>query len=395
MNMLRCYALVSLALLVSGDLLCRAAEPQFQKVDVFPAGMHGVTLYRIPGIVVTPKGTVLAYCEARRDSRADWGEIEIHLRRSLDGGKSWLPAQHIAHHGQRMEGNPRKKTGGETEQTVNNPVAIVDHHTGAIEFLYCLNYARCFSIRSQDDGETWSQPVEITQTFKPFRSRYPWKVIATGPGHGSQLASGRLLVPVWMAYGDVGDHSPSFCGTIYSDDHGKTWKAGEVAVPNEGIFHHPNESMLATFDDGQVMLITRSVSEPNRKIVTKSKTGIGDWGTPQFHPQLLEPVCMASILSVPSRDGDEELVLFTNPHSVARDKKGEEVPAGRGKRRNLTIKLSRDRGATWEVSRTIDEGPSAYSDLAFLPDGTILCLYEGDKTIACARMNLEWIMESK
>ena len=395
MKMLRCSVLMSLALLVFGDSPCLAAEPQFQKVDVFPAGMHGVTLYRIPGIVVTPKGTVLAYCEARRDSRADWGEIEIHLRRSLDGGKSWLPVQHIAHHGQRMEGNPRKKTGGEAEQTVNNPVAIVDHHTGAIEFLYCLNYARCFSIRSQDDGETWSQPVEITQTFEPFRDRYPWKVIATGPGHGSQLAGGRLLVPVWMAYGDVGDHSPSFCGTIYSDDHGKTCKAGEVAVPNEGMFHHPNESMLTTFDDGQVMLITRSVSQPNRKIVTKSKTGIGDWGTPQFHPQLLEPVCMASILSVPSRDGDEELVLFTNPHSVAKDKKGEEVPAGRGKRRNLTIKLSRDRGATWEISRTIDEGPSAYSDLALLPDGTILCLYEGDNTIACARMNLEWIMESK
>ena len=101
----------------------------------------------------------------------------------------------------------------------------------------------------------------------------------------------------------------------------KLGRRGEVAVPNEGMFHHPNESMLTTFDDGQVMLITRSVSQPNRKIVTKSKTGIGDWGTPQFHPQLLEPVCMASILSVPSRDGDEELVLFTNPHSVAKIKR--------------------------------------------------------------------------
>ena len=69
------------------------------------------------------------------------GEIEIHLRRSLDGGKSWLPVQHIAHHGQRMEGN-HEKTGGEAEQTVSHPVAIVDHHTGAIEFLYCLNYSR-------------------------------------------------------------------------------------------------------------------------------------------------------------------------------------------------------------------------------------------------------------
>ena len=75
------------------------------------------------------------------------------------------------------------------------------------------------------------------------------------------------------------------------------------------------------------------------------------------------------------------------------NKDGKEVPAGRGKRRNLSIKHSRDDGKTWENSRTIEVGPSAYSDLAYLPDGTVLCLYEGDKTIACARMNLEWITD--
>lgn len=377
-----------LMLLSSGSL---AADPLLEKVEVFPAGLHGVTLYRIPGIVVTTKGTVLAYCEARRDSRADWGEIEVHMRRSVDGGRTWLPVQHVAHHGRRMEGNPRKKEGGEREQTVNNPVAIVDHQTGAIEFLYCLNYARCFSIRSEDDGVTWSEPIEITSTFEPFRETYPWKVIATGPGHGVQMVSGRLLVPVWLAYGKVGDHSPSFCGTIYSDDHGKTWTAGAITVPNEGEFHHPNESMLTVNGEGRVMMITRSVSKPNRKIITTSPTGIGSWGTPQFHPQLLEPICMASILSVRDPAGSGDLLVFTNPHQVALDKVGAEVPAGRGKRRNLSIKLSRDHGMNWDNSRVIEVGPSAYSDLAQLPDGTILCLYEGDQTITCARMNLDWI----
>lgn len=371
-----------------------AAEPLLEKVEVFPAGMHGITLYRIPGIVVTTKGTVIAYCEARRDSRADWGEIEVHMRRSVDGGKTWLPVQHVAHHGQRMEGNPRKKVGGEHEQTVNNPVAIVDHHTGAIEFLYCLNYAKCFSIRSEDDGVTWTDPVEITAAFERFRDTYPWKVIATGPGHGIQSEYGRLIVPVWLAYGDVGDHSPSFCGTIYSDDHGKTWSAGEITVPNKGEFHHPNESMLTVTGNGDVIMITRSVSQPNRKIITTSPTGIGSWGSPRFHSQLLEPVCMASILSVSERGGDRDLLLFTNPHQVALDKDGQEVPAGRGKRRNLSIKVSRDHGESWGSSRTIEAGPSAYSDLAQLPDGTILCLYEGDQTITCARMNLAWIMGS-
>ena len=119
-----------------------------ESTDVFPAGMNGIALYRIPGIVATTKGTVLAYCEARKNARSDWGEIEVHLRRSTDDGKTWNAPQHIAHDGSRIEGNPNKKNGGEREQTVNNPVAIVDRETGAIEFLYCINYARCYSMRS-------------------------------------------------------------------------------------------------------------------------------------------------------------------------------------------------------------------------------------------------------
>ncbi len=364
------------------------AEPRLEKTDVFPAGMNGIARYRIPGIAVTAKGTVLAYSEARKNNSSDWGEIEIHLRRSTDGGMTWEPGKHIAHFGGRLEGNPRKKEGGEKEQTVNNPVAIVDHETGAIEFLYCINYARCYSMRSTDDGLTWSAPVDITATFEPFRKHYGWKVIATGPGHGIQLKSGRLVVPIWLAYGKTGDHSPSAAATIYSDDHGKTWKAGELAVPNEGEFKNPNETMLATLADDSVMLVTRSVSKPNRKIITISPDGATGWSKPVFHDQLWEPICMASIVAHPSKPGT---LIFSNPHSLGLDKEGKEITAGRGKRQNLSIKLSRDDGKTWPVNKTLDAGLSAYSDLAVLPGGTVLCLYEADKDIACARFNLEWI----
>jgi sialidase-1 len=364
------------------------AEAFLEKVDVFPAGMEGITLYRIPGVVVTPRGTILAYCEARRNSKSDWGEIEIHLRRSVDGGKSWLPPQHIAHHGERIEGNPRKEQGGEHEQTVNNPVAIIDRETGAIEFLYCVNYARCFAIRSTDDGLSWSQPREITASFEAFRRQYAWRVIATGPGHGIQLKSGRLVVPIWLAYGQVGDHSPSAAATIYSDDHGETWQAGELAVPNEGEFTNPNETMLTQLSDGQVMLVTRSVSQASRKLVTRSPDGATQWSRPEFHSQLWEPICMASIVSHPAQAG---LVLFSNPHSLARDSQGQEIPGGRGKRQNLSLKLSRDDGRSWPVNKTLEQGSSAYSDLAVLADGTIVCLYEGDKTIVLARFNLDWL----
>ncbi len=365
-----------------------AAAPLLEHADVFPAKSHGIARYRIPGIVVTPKGTVLAYAEARKNNSSDWGEIEIHLRRSTDGGKTWLPGQQIAHRGPRLEGNPRKKTGGEREQTVNNPVAIVDRTTGAIEFLYCINYARCFAMRSTDDGLTWSDPIDITATFEPFRRHYDWKVIATGPGHGIQLRSGRLVVPIWLAYGGVGDHGPAAAATIYSDDHGRTWRAGDLAVPDTAPFGSPNESIAATLSDGRVMLMSRSLSQANRKIVTTSPDGATGWSKPTFHDELWEPRCMAGLIAHPAAPG---LLLFTNPHTLGRDAAGKEIPSAKGPRQNLTVKLSRDDGKTWPVSRTLEAGPSAYSDLAVLPDGTVLCLYEKASDIVVARFNLAWL----
>ncbi len=375
---------------LAGCIHLLSAAPLLETIDVFPPGFNGIARYRIPGIVVTTRGTVLAYCEARRNNSSDWGEIEVHMRRSTDGGKTWQPSQHIAHRAARIEGNPHKKTDeGAREQTVNNPVAIVDRVTGAIEMLYCVNYARCFSMRSVDDGVTWSHPVEITATFEPFRKHYDWKVIATGPGHGVQLKNGRLVVPIWLAYGRTGDHKPSAAATIYSDDHGKTWHAGELAVPNEGDLGNPNETMITILSDDRVMLVTRSVSAANRKIITSSADGATGWSKPVFHDELWEPVCMAGIITHPSQPGT---LLFSNPHTLALDKSGKEIPAGRGKRQNLSIKLSRDDGKTWPVNKTLEAGPSAYSDLAVLPDGTVLCLYERDQSIAAARFNLDWLM---
>jgi len=380
---------ILLTLLLSA-LKLAAAEPLLEKSEVFPPGLNGIARYRIPGIVVTTKGTVLAYAEARKNSSSDWGEIEIHLRRSTDGGKTWDAGKHIAHHGARLEGNPHKKEGGEKEQTVNNPVAIVDRETGAIEFLYCINYARCYSMRSVDDGVTWSAPVDITASFEPVRAKYDWKVIATGPGHGIQIKSGRLVVPIWLAYGKEGDHGPSAAATIFSDDHGKTWQAGDLCLPNEGDFVNPNETMITELSDGRVMLVSRSGSKANRKLITTSPDGARHWTKPVFHTQLWEPVCMASIVAHPSKPGT---LIFSNPHTLKLDKDGKEVPAGRGKRENLCIKLSRDDGKTWPVNKVFDPGKAAYSDLAVLPDGTVLCLYEADTNIVCARFNLEWLTQ--
>jgi sialidase-1 len=119
-----------------------------------------------------------------------------------------------------------------------------------------------------------------------------------------------------------------------------------------------------------------------------SEMCIRDRTKPIFHPQLWEPICMASIVAHPAQPG---LLLYSAPHTLGRDATGQEIPAKRGLRENLTIQVSRDDGQTWPVSRTLDPGKSAYSDLAVLPDGTVLCLYEGVTGLVIARFNLDWV----
>ncbi len=367
-----------------------AAESIIEKADLFKSGENGIGRFRIPGIVVTTKGTALVYCEARSDARSDWGEIQVHLRRSADGGRTWEKARQVAHFGERITGNPHKPKGGESEQTVNNPVAIVDSKTGAIHFLYCINYARCFYMRSDDDGVSFSSPVEITAAFEAFREVCDWKVLATGPGHGIQLRGGRLVVPVWLAYGKAGDHSPSMSGTIYSDDHGRSWQAGQIALPCTADWKNPNETTVVELSDGRVMLNARTASAANRRLITSSPNGATDWAAPQFDTALLDPKCMGSLIRIPAM-GARDRLLFCNPHNLKYDASGLEIPGAHAERKNLSIHLSDDDGLTWRGPKTLEEGTGAYSDLAYLSDGTTLCFYERKDSLTLARLTSDWI----
>ena len=213
----------------------QAAEPMLEKQELFVAGQGGYPSYRIPALLVTPQGSLLAACEARK-TRGDWGPIDILLRRSEDGGQTWSSPEKIADVAGTHQKNPaalRQKLADPAAVTNNNPLLIADEKTGAVHLLFCQEYMRCFYRRSDDDGRTFSEPVEITAAFEPFRKRYDWKVLATGPGHGVQLKSGRLVVPVWLSTGTGGHaHRPSVIATIYSDDHGATWQCGDI-VANE------------------------------------------------------------------------------------------------------------------------------------------------------------------
>ncbi len=383
-----------------------AAAPFLDKVDVFEAGKEGYTLYRIPGIVVTKRGTVLAYCEARKSDKGDWGTIDILLRRSTNNGTSWLPRVKIADvPGPKAKNSVAlaQKLATPGEVTYNNPVAIA-HASGGVTFLFCLEYARCFALNSDDDGVTWSKPVEITPSFDKFRPEYDWKVLATGPGHGIQLKTGRLVVPVWLSLGTGGHaHRPSVTSVIYSDDLGRTWSRGEIAGPNEGDWSIPNETCAVQLADGRVLLNMRSESKANRRLLTTSRDGATGWSKPQFHEQLLEPICMASMVRLSEAPAKNRL-LFSNPDNLSRTD-GKEAPGKGRDRKNVSVKLSYDEAATWPVNKTVEPGFSGYSDLAVANDGTTLLFYERGSTdgannyktglLTVARFNLEWLTDGK
>lgn len=384
-----------------------AAEPLLEKQDLFEAGRDGYALYRIPGLAVTAKGTILAYCEARRSASGDWGHIDVALRRSEDGGKTWTPQIVLPRPEGPLERNPAavaQRLGREGEITLNNPIAIADAKPGVVHFLYCVEYARCFHLRSEDDGATWSKPKEITSAFEKFRPEYDWKVLAVGPGHGIQMKNGRLVASVWLSRGTGGHaHRPSAVAAIYSDDGGDTWKRGGIAANETTPFVNPNETVLVELADGRLMFNIRSESKRHRRGVATSADGGATWAEPRFDDALLEPICMGSLVRLTTeKDGGRNRLLFANPDNLAR-KDGKEAEGKGRDRKNLTVRVSYDEGATWAASRALEPGQSAYSDLA-VRGGEILCLYENASVdgsdyrtgrLTLARFNLEWLTSGK
>ncbi len=330
-----------------------AAQPP-GRITVFEGETGGYKGYRIPALVMTTKGTLLAFCAARKEL-GDWSDIDIALRRSTDGGRTWSAMRIVADRG---------------GMTVDNPVPIVDRQTGAIHFLFQVNYAQLYYMRSTDDGLTFSAPVDITEAAHEFRrgrapdksaTKYGWSVVAPGPGHGIQLAGGRLLSTIWLS--SSYRHRPSATATIYSDDHGETWKCGAL-LPDDPAnpLLNPSEHVALELADGRVMTNMRSEGAEHRRAVSYSPDGISNWTVPQLHPDLFESICMASLIRLSAPPKSKNRVVLANPVSLPRN--------------DLRVRLSYDEGNTWPYSQLLLAGPAGYSDMAAGPDGSVYILYE-------------------
>jgi len=335
-------------------------EAALERHDVFVSGQEGYHTYRIPALVVSRRGTVLAFCEGRKSSAADDGDIDLLLRRSFDGGTTWQPTQVVY------------EEGGDDPITIGNPCPVVDRG-GTIHLVFCRNNARALCTKSVDDGATFAAPVEITKQIQGFD--FAWTRLGSGPGHGLQVAAGRIIVPVWL--NDRIGHTYR-SAIISSDDAGASWNAGGL-VP--ATVRDCSECMVVELSDGALLMNMRTKAGQYRAIA-RSTDGGATWTEAKPVEQLVDPICQASLLRFPSDDDHAGLLLFSNAASGTRD--------------HMTVRLSRDEGRSWPVARLIHAGPAAYSDLAVAHDKTILCLHEnGSKRpyekLTLARFPLSWL----
>jgi len=333
---------------------------------VFPASDSNYGCYRIPATLTLANGTILAFAEGRPAGCPDYGNIQIVMRKSSDGGTTWSPITVVARNGTLQAGNavplldtsdPRYpggrlflfyNTGNAPEQTIRS--------TGQ-------GLREQWVITSTDGGSTWSVPQNITsQTAKmgaaPYNNAAGWRTLAMGPGHGLQLANRRLLVAGnFTAGAPQANYGDGRAYAFFSDNHGDSYQIG-----NDTGFPGANESTAAQLSTSLVMINSRnqSGSSPNR-IVSASSDGGLNFSAGHIDTNLIDPICEGSLLNIVWNG--KKYLLFSNPASTT-------------SRDHLTIKASKDDGQSWPNSLLITAGSSAYSDLTQIDANTVGIIYE-------------------
>ncbi len=352
-------------------------------------GDLGYAYFRIPAVVTATDGSVLAFSEGRLNSGADYGNIDLVMRRSTDGGKTWGSLQVVWDDG---------------TNTCGNPTPVVDRDTGRVWMIACHSLEKdtqtvlqagkaesrrtVWTMYSDDHGVTWSKPVEITDAV----TKPQWLWFATGPGVGIQTTDGRIVIPATRNEGsDNGRSSRSL--VFYSDDHGQTWQLGGEAGDRV------SEAQVVELSDDRLMLNMRRVGSRKMLLCQSYSNDLGDtWSPVTQQPQLISPGgqavgysggCQASILRYTRADQqDRDRLILSNPANI--------YPYGAEGRINMTIRLSYDEGFSWAFERHLHPRWSAYSCLTVLDDHTIGLLYSWGDTKRYQRMlferiNLAWL----
>lgn len=363
--------------------LCEIQEPIHKRI--IKRGDDGSEFYRIPAIVFAPDNkTLVTATDKRWSSILDLPrKIDVVIKISKDNGLTWTPSLTI--------------TGGKNDPIgYGDPALIVDRQANSIFCLFTGNKGTFDSSKddrqknyycvSYDNGETWSDPVDITDMIygtgcrDPVRSQYYSSFLTSGAG--IQTRSGRL-----MLVGVIRETSGGALAThvVYSDDHGKTW-----SMSNSRSCSNGDESKVVQLNNGSILMNIRT--KPNRRFAISNDEGM-TWSSLYAQPELFDPACNGEIIRYTSTlDGyDKNRLIHTNLNHTS-------------DRKNLVIKLSYDEGNTWPVVKVIEPSWAIYSACTTSPiDGKIYVYWEKsiDETVASGcdmvltTLTLDWLTDGK
>ena len=309
-----------------------------KKMDLFRAG-EGFPCYRIPGIVATKRGTLIAYCETRL-SGDDWEAHGVCARRSVDGGQTWGEQNQLV---------------AMREKTVNNPMMIACEN-GDVHFFWQEDYKALYHQVSTDDGVSFSSP-ESLDILESYRDEYDWTCSAIGPGHGIETKDGALILPVWLAKGEGRKHFPSVVSSIRFDADG--WKRGDIVYSQPEIgFDSPNETAVAQLGDGTLYFSMRHRGSNQVRYHVTSADGL-HFTPPKADGELPDPRCFGSLCGA-----GQGRVLFANCSTCgfARD--------------YLMVRLSDDGCKTWSRYPLVEPRAAGYADVMMNAQNKVCCFYE-------------------
>jgi sialidase-1 len=365
-------------------LLCclmQTVAAQNEPVTVFRAGEGGYAVFRIPAIIRIPSGELLAFAEGRVHTGADFGDIDIVMKRSIDAGKTWSSLQKITDYDSLQSGNPAPVVDMLDPRFPGGRIFLF-YNTGTVseaDIRHGKGYKQVWYITSVDGGASWSAPTDITiQVSRPLKPSYnaawnfpeDWRCYANTPGHAVQFTEGeykgRIFIAANHSEGDAKSGAEDYyTHGFYSDNHGAAFQLSEN-VPLAGS----NEATAAVLPDGQLLMNIRNQKGDQRyRIIARSNNGGGNWSEVYFDTALPDPVCEGSMLLLnPGRR--KSLLAFSNNASHQR-------------RDSLTVYLSSDLGRSWPRKYLIDAGApgqrgdcTAYSDLVAIPGKQLGILYE-------------------
>ena len=363
---------------------------------VFENGKEGYNCFRIPAIIKSSNGDLLAFAEARKKDCDDFGDIDLVMKRSSNKGKTWSSLEIIVDNGVNKTGDPAPVLDIYNPEYKNGRIILLYNNSTGSETDVRLgkNVRETFYISSPDNGITWSEPVNITtQVHKPYAPDYKpaynfkedWRTVANTPGHAFQFTRGKYKKRIYVAANhsvgpknDKNDFNNYRSHGFYSDDHGQSWKlTPDIEIPAG------NESIATELSDGALLQNIRYQNKNEKhRILAKSTTGGESWDTAYVSKELPEPICQGSMISLKYKK--RFYVLFSNPRSQT-------------SRTEMAITTSDDDGASWKYSMLVDKGNSAYSDLAQINKLTIGIIYErGNKGgIVFKTYKLKEILQSK